>query len=546
MNKTIIININGTVFHIEEDAYEVLKAYMTDVKRHFMDSADSLEITTDIENRIAEMFTNILAQDNKQVIVEQDVRSVITQMGTVEDFESATEAPQPDNGNNFYQGTENRRLFRDNEDHLIGGVCAGIANYFDIQKVWVRLAFAIAFVFFGTGLAIYIILWVVIPKAVTRADRMAMKGERLDLQGFKRNFEDEINHVRGTVTALGNDAKPFVYKTRDFMGDFFNHLRIFLNGAGQLLLKLAGLIIMLVCIGFIIALIVTVFTFFAYGRDNIYHLFPFSIVNRQYSVPFILGSFLVLALPLLGIIMLTANIVFKRVTINRSAGFTLLIVWIAAVCVVIYYSIKVVAEFRSEGSISQTINVKPNANNTYYLKLNTVRYLSSEDSTRLDIKHGFAGKTIVDNDDDDFSDNGSPDNMRINIEHSDIPQPLLIETISARGRDYANALMNARNTSYQFIQTDSVLAFDRRIKLLASKTWRGQEIQLTLKVPLNTKLIIDRKLNRYQEDIDLDDCWRLNKLNEEASPAFIMTSDGLQCKVDTVVTAKTDPIPNKP
>src|SRR3954462_14329927 len=69
MNKTIIININGIVFHIEEDAYEILKDYMTDVKRHFMNSADSLEITTDIENRIAEMFNEMLLREGKQVIV---------------------------------------------------------------------------------------------------------------------------------------------------------------------------------------------------------------------------------------------------------------------------------------------------------------------------------------------------------------------------------------------------------------------------------------------------------------------------------------------
>src|ERR1700761_5734788 len=91
MNKTIIININGTVFHIEEDAYEVLKNYMTDVKRHFINSDDSLEITTDIENRIAEMFSDTLTKEGKQVIVEQDVRLVIEQMGTVEDFEPAEE-----------------------------------------------------------------------------------------------------------------------------------------------------------------------------------------------------------------------------------------------------------------------------------------------------------------------------------------------------------------------------------------------------------------------------------------------------------------------
>src|SRR5450432_1649510 len=101
MNKTIIINMNGIIFHIEEDAYEILKNYMTDVKRHFLDSADSLEITTDIENRVAEMFTEILAAEGKQVIVEQDVHKVISQMGTVEDFASADEDEKPAGSNPY-------------------------------------------------------------------------------------------------------------------------------------------------------------------------------------------------------------------------------------------------------------------------------------------------------------------------------------------------------------------------------------------------------------------------------------------------------------
>src|SRR5215216_272480 len=95
MNKTIIININGIVFHIEEDAYEILKSYMTDVKRHFLNSADSHEITTDIENRIAEMFSEMLSRENRQVIVEADIKAVINQMGTVEDFEHADEDAVP-------------------------------------------------------------------------------------------------------------------------------------------------------------------------------------------------------------------------------------------------------------------------------------------------------------------------------------------------------------------------------------------------------------------------------------------------------------------
>jgi phage shock protein PspC (stress-responsive transcriptional regulator) len=543
MNKTIIININGIVFHIEEDAYEVLKNYMMDVKRHFMDSADSLEITTDIENRIAEMFNEILARESKQVIVEQDVQTVISQMGTVEDFASADEDAQPSaaagSRPHAYQ-TESRRLFRDQDDHLVGGVCAGVASYFDIQPVWIRLAFAIAFCFFGSGLILYIILWLVIPKAVTRADRMAMKGERLDLQGFKRNFEDEIKTVKGHMNSLHNEARPLIYKTRDFAGDFFDHLRIFLAGAGKVLVKLFGIIIMLTCVSLIIALIISMFAYFAYNQHGIDHLFPFNIINHEYNFPFLSGAFLLLSLPLLGIMLLAIRMVFNRATINRSTGFTLLVLWIASLCIVVYYSVEVAAEFRSGGTISQTVSIKPTANNTYHLKLNDVRYLSSEDSARLNIKNGFAGKIILDNGDDfdNDGDNG-PRSVTITVERSDVQQPVLVEAFNARGRTYPDALANARNIFYHFTQQDSVLMFDRRIQHTQNRSWRNQEVRLTLKMPLNAKLVIDHNLDRYLDGIDVYGCQRDNDNEHGNSATFIMTDNGAQCKVDTLVT-KTD------
>ncbi|HEY2583110.1 MAG TPA: PspC domain-containing protein, partial [Mucilaginibacter sp.] len=229
MNKTIIININGIVFHIEEDAYEILKNYMTDVKRHFSNSADSLEITTDIENRIAEMFSEMLAKESKQVIIEQDVNAVIEQMGTVADFENA-EADSKSAQNPFGDARSGtRRLFRDPDDHLVAGVCAGIASYFDVDTVWIRLAFAIFILAGGTGLILYIILWMVVPKAVSRADRMAMKGEKQNLQGFKKNFEDELSSMKQNLSNFGHEARSFVYKARDFTGDFFHHFGIFIR-----------------------------------------------------------------------------------------------------------------------------------------------------------------------------------------------------------------------------------------------------------------------------------------------------------------------------
>ena len=167
MNKTIIININGIVFHIEEDAYEVLRSYMTKVKRHFAYSPDSDEIVTDIENRLAEMFSERLSIDQKQVIVLADVNYVTNKMGNVSDFNLDDEEPARLTEETFKPG---KKLFRDMDDRIISGVCAGIAHYFGIEPRWIRLIALLLLIMGGSGLLVYIILWIVMPKAATRAD----------------------------------------------------------------------------------------------------------------------------------------------------------------------------------------------------------------------------------------------------------------------------------------------------------------------------------------------------------------------------------------
>jgi len=533
MNKTIIININGFIFHIEEDAYEILKNYMTDVKRHFLNSADSLEITTDIENRIAEMFTEILANENKQVIVEQDVNAVIEQMGSVADFDYPEEGPANDN---FAYNSGTRTLFRDGEDHLLGGVCAGLANYFGTQPVWIRLAFAITFFFAGSGLILYMILWIVIPKATTRADRMAMKGQKINLQGFKQSLEEEVSSVRDSLSNMGREAKPFVYKARDFTGDFFHHLGIFFNGAAKMFVKLLGIVVLIACFGMLIVLIVTIVGFLAYGKMGLYHIFPFNILEYQLNAVVLAASFLLLAIPLFVVIMLLIGVLFNSAGLNRGAGTTLLVVWLATLVVVIYYSAKVSADFRHEERFTQNVAIKPTVGNTYYLTLNDVKYLSAEDSLRLNLKEHFNNRVILD-DVDDNDNFDSPDNVRIYIERSDVDKPVLVESFSARGRNDVDALINAQSTTYQFIQQDSVLKFSRHLEKPLNRLWRNQEIRLTLKVPVNAKLVFDREIERYLDGVDVYQCKVLNKKNDAPTATFIMTADGLQCKVDTLVTA---------
>jgi phage shock protein PspC (stress-responsive transcriptional regulator) len=540
MNKTIIININGIVFHIEEDAYEILKSYMTDVQRHFLNSADSLEITTDIENRIAEMFNEILLKEGKQVVVVQDVKTVVEQMGSVEDFEMEEEGAKTNAPHAFTYGTEPRRLFRDPDDHLVAGVCAGIANYFDFNPVWIRLLFAIALAFFGTGFILYIILWIVVPKAVTRADRMAMKGQRLDLQGFKNNFEEELNTVKGSLHNFHNEARPLVYKTRDFAGDIAGHFGNFFGGAAKVLGKLVAIALIASAFAGIIGIIIVTVSAFAYGNRhmNIYRIFPFNIADQHVNNIFIICALLMAIIPLLAIILTLIHYVFRGNVINRTAGSALLMTWIIALSIVIYYTAKTSADFKEYASFSQTINIRPSADSTYYLKLNDIKFLTKEDSIRLRVKEDFGGRVILDDDEDNNID--MPDkNIEIYIEKSDVLQPVLIESFSARGSDYEEALYNARGTNYQFKQEGNTLKFNRRLEKLENRMWRAQELRLTLKIPMNSKVVIDDQVDRFVRNISVRDCNEVNKRDGASSAKFIMTDNGLQCKVDTLVIPQT-------
>ena len=542
MNKTIIININGSVFHIEEDAYEILKNYMTDVKRHFMNSADSFEITTDIENRIAEMFGEILQKDSKQVITELDVNMVIEQMGTIADFEHDEEEGKPSSAQSSFSMTTPRRLFRDPDDHLVAGVCSGIANYFEINVVWIRLLFAFSFVAAGSGLFLYIILWIVVPKAVTRADRMAMKGEKQNLQGFKKNLENELNFARQNISNFSGEAKPLVHKARDFAADFFQHLGLFLKGAAKVFFKLIGVVFLIICFCLVISFVIAFVAAVGFGDFHFIHGTPLSLIHNRNITPVLVSALLVAIIPLLSIILIILKVVFNTSSVNYITGTTALIVWIAAVGSLVFYATKIAANFRESAGFTETINLRSTKNNAYYLKLNNLKYFSADDSVRLNIKTMFHRNTRITDEDE----NRELYNVDISVEKSDVNKPVLIESYRARGRDFDNALFNARNTRYIFNQKDSVLTFDYKLMNTHENEWHGEEIYLTLKLPLNARVVIDQDLTRIL-NANVWDCNEINKRDNDKvkSATFIMTDNGLQCKIDTVVTLKTDSISKK-
>ena len=158
MNKTTSINLGGYFFHIDEDAFKKLSNYFDAVRRSLSPDGRE-EIIKDIESRISEIFTEKLGT-TKQVIGLKEVDDVIAIMGQPEDYKIEDEAPK----NEYYSsysntGSTTKKLYRDKENSLLGGVMSGLGHYFGVDPLWLRIIMVILFFGFGTGLVLYLILW---------------------------------------------------------------------------------------------------------------------------------------------------------------------------------------------------------------------------------------------------------------------------------------------------------------------------------------------------------------------------------------------------
>jgi phage shock protein PspC (stress-responsive transcriptional regulator) len=529
MNKTIIININGIVFHIEEDAYEVLKTYMTEVKRHFAYSTDSEEIVSDIENRIAEMFVERLEQEKKQVVELQDVQHVTAQMGSVKEFELEGDDADFITDQHVKGG---KKLFRDMDDRVIAGVCSGVAHYFNIEPKWMRV-FAFLIVFLGgSGLFIYLVLWIAMPKAKTRADKMAMKGEAPNLQNFKRNFDEEVEALHHNLKRAQTNADPLLRGIENFLRDLFSHLATFLGEAFRIFIKLIGGLIILVSTAAFLGIIVFLFILFGWGPADM-NFPPFNAINPEYKTVLYLSAFLLAIIPVIALIFFAIRVLFNRTIITKTGSFTMLIIWLVALCMGAYYGTKFGTEFKEEASFSETVDLK--ASPVYYLKLSDTKYFTHADSVDYNISPGSIGKHIIINNDDNDWDH----KMILYIERTDVDKPVLVETYSSKGSSFQSALKSAQGINYKYQQADSVITLDRTMHLSKNTLWRDQEVRLTLRVPLNTRLIFDGDMDWHLRDVNLWEC-RPEAVSHDAPLHMKMTAEGLKC--DTLVNKMIVPV----
>jgi phage shock protein PspC (stress-responsive transcriptional regulator) len=191
MKITVSINLGGYSLNIDEDAYAELKRYLKNLELHFAGEESSTEILSDIETRIAELFRAKLTS-YKQVINIDDVRQAISVMGTPEDI-SDNDGPS---ARDKFSAPGYHRMYRDTDHRIIGGVCSGMAAYWDLEPWIMRVIFVILAISGGLGILVYLILYIVLPEAKTTAQKIEMKGNPVNIHNIKESVKREFDTVR--------------------------------------------------------------------------------------------------------------------------------------------------------------------------------------------------------------------------------------------------------------------------------------------------------------------------------------------------------------
>jgi phage shock protein PspC (stress-responsive transcriptional regulator) len=189
MKQMYSIDLAGMLFHINHDAYEALKDYLASIEEQFSKN-EGKEIIQEVETRLAELFSDKI-NEQKQVITINDVKEAIEIIGKPEDLSGEQQEYNEDKSKNA-----GKRLYRNPDNKVLGGVCSGLAAYFNVDVMLIRLIFILFTLLFASGLLIYLILWIVIPEARTNKQKREMRGKKFNFEHFKRKAKSEYEDIK--------------------------------------------------------------------------------------------------------------------------------------------------------------------------------------------------------------------------------------------------------------------------------------------------------------------------------------------------------------
>ncbi len=457
MNKTIDISLAGLLFHLEESAYYKLKNYLQHVRNSLNTEEDIDEIMNEVETRIAELLMQKQSHPN-EVVNEKQIDEIIEIIGKPEDFE------EEESGKNS-NASVRKRLFRDPDQAMIGGVAAGFAHYLGIDVTLMRILFLILlFVTQGSFLLIYLLLWIIIPKAKTVTDKLKMKGEEVSLDNIVENVSSEQSAAKNSP--IGENIEK--------VG----------AGLGEVILKLLGLFLAFVSAMVLLALIISALA--------ISPLSDFSIVVNQEAAVFQniglplmwlnILTLLLVGIPFALLFILGLKLLFPHVkSLSKNILLILGTVWIISFIVL---SVKTIS-----GVSHKSYSTKVRKSTAFYM---------AQDTIVLKKKSAHVDSNIKEVTDDD---------IEIRFEPSPDSLFYLKQIIRAEGIDKKEAVRAAEgvNYSYQIDSLDGKISLYPEFSYPSKYAYSDYDLKLVLLIPESKAVKIQDFNELYIDEFDCED-----------------------------------------
>lgn len=516
MKKTVTANIAGTVFHIEEDAYEQLQRYLAGIRANFSGSPGAEEIMADIESRIAELFTERLT--GRSVVTIEDVRHVEGVMGRPEDFatESAAGGPNTDAGS-AAGGTAagRKRYMRDPDDRWVGGVLGGLAAYIGMEALWLRIAFIVVFLAgWGTPVILYILLWILVPMAETAADRLMMRGEPVTVDNIRRTVEENAERFRQGGERFAKEAqelgKEWGPRAQNWSQDAYRSAsRTASSAAGNaatVVRKLIGVVLIVIGFGFLLSLVGGLIT----GGVSLWHLATWNsdsmglldlggmvFNSRSQAMWMGVGAFVLLAVPVCGIFLAGFRLLLNT-RAPKWLGWTLAVLWFSALFPVMIAGLGLAHDFRRENSVRTEVPMTQPTGNTLFL--DAIPVTEEEGGWNLSYDDGDFDIDM----DGIYVENGTVFGGWAELDVVASPDSLyhLVVVREARARNSKEALQRAERIQWDSRQEGDALLVSPILRFSTEDKLRCQDAHFILQLPIGGSVFFRPESKHIIYDID--------------------------------------------
>lgn len=519
MKKTVNVNLAGTFFHIDEDAFGKLTRYLDAIKRSLTDPQGSDEIIRDIEARIAELFSEKL-EDSSQVISIKELDEVIAVMGQPEDYMVDEEIFEDTSSKSKRKSSSSRRLFRDIDDKFLAGVSSGLGYYLGIDAIWIRLIWVIlVLVGFGSPILIYLLLWIIVPAAESTSDKLKMTGEPINISNIEKKFKEGYDTVADKVKNA--DYDKYGKKVKSGASGFFETLGSILLALLKIFVKFIGVLLVIISLSTLIGLIVGLFTFGSidlWGHGEVMDYI--SLVDTTNSPIWLISLLTLLAvgIPFFILFILGLKLLIDNLkSIGTPAKITLFVLWILSIVGLGILGIQQATEQAFDGnSISENV-LQVRTGDTLNIAMKADKQYS------YDVyRHGGLKIEYDANDEKIMYSN----DIRLIVRHTQDSVGSLVIERKAEGSSFLNAKERAEAIDYNYSMEDGTLYLNGFFTTDMKNKYRDQEIELILYLPVGTVLFADKNTYSFhRNDSRYDDI--LN--NGEEEQYLRILKDGTEC-----------------